>query len=78
MGAPEIRSFLGGRHTDDKGLYVSTGGFSKEARYEADRAAIPLVLLDLDDLVKEILRHYTNMDMDARRLIPLTNIYWPA
>jgi restriction system protein len=77
-GAPEIRSFLGGRHTDDKGSYVSTGGFSKEARYEADRAAIPLVLLDLDDLVKEILRHYTNMDMDARRLIPLTNIYWPA
>jgi len=76
--APDIRSFLGGRHKDDKGLYVSTGGFSKDARYEADRASIPLVLLDLDDLVKEILRHYKDMDMDARSLIPLTNIYWPA
>lgn len=78
MGAPEIRSFLGGRHTNDKGLYVSTGGFTKEARYEADRASIPLVLLDLDDLVKEILRHYGAMDMEARTLIPLVNIYWPA
>lgn len=29
MGSQEIRSFLGGRHKDDKGLYVSTGGFSK-------------------------------------------------
>jgi len=78
MGAQEVRSFLGGRHKDDKGLYVSTGGFSKDARYEAERASIPVVLLDLDDLVKEILRHYVNMDMEARTLIPLTNIYWPA
>ena len=78
MGAPEIRSFLGGRHSNDKGLYVSTGGFTKDARYEADRASIPLVLLDLDDLVKELLRHYGTMDMEARTLIPLVNIYWPA
>ncbi len=77
IGATVLRSFLGGRHSDDKGLYVSTGGFTKDARYEAERASIPLVLLDLDDLVKEILRHYHNMDMEARALIPLTNIYWP-
>lgn len=78
MGAPELRTFLGGRHTDDKGLYVSTGGFTKEARYEADRASIPLALLDLDSLVKEIIRHYGEMDVEAKSLIPLTNIYWPA
>ena len=35
MGAPEVRSFLGGRHQNDKGLYVSSGGFTKEAKYEA-------------------------------------------
>lgn len=78
MGSQAIRSFLGGRHKDDKGLYVSTGGFSKDARYEAERASIPVVLLDLDDLVKEILRHYAKMDMEARSLVPLTNIYWPV
>ncbi len=31
MGSQAIRSFLGGRHKDDRGLYVSTGGFSKDA-----------------------------------------------
>ena len=39
MGSQEIRSFLGGRHKDDRGLYVSTGGFTKDAQYEADRAS---------------------------------------
>ncbi len=38
MGSKEIRAFLGGRKQGDKCLYVSTGGFSKDAHYEADRA----------------------------------------
>ncbi len=78
MGAQDIRSFLGGRHKDDKGLYVSTGGFSKEARYEAERANIPLTLMDLDELVSAIIEHYEKMDMETRVLVPLTKIYWPA
>jgi restriction system protein len=78
VGADQIRSFLGGRHKDDKGLYVSTGGFSKEARYEADRAGIPITLLDIDALVKSILRNYDAMDMDTQKLLPLKKIYWPV
>ena len=78
MGTAEIRSYLGGRHKDDKGLYVSTGGFSKDARYEADRASIPLTLMDLDDLVEAILDHYEQLDPDAKQLIPLRKVYWPA
>lgn len=78
MGSHEVRSFLGGRHKDDKGLYVSTGGFSKEARYEAERANIPLTLMDLDDLVRAILEHYEAMDGDSRRLVSLRKLYWPA
>lgn len=78
IGAEQIRSFLGGRHKDDKGLYVSTGGFSKEARYEAERAGIPLMLLDIDALVKSILRNYESMDLDTQKLLPLKKIYWPT
>ena len=44
MGSEKIRSFTGGRHKDDRGLYVSTGGFSKDAKYEAERANIPIML----------------------------------
>ena len=78
VGSSEIRSFLGGRHKDDKGLYVSTGGFSKDAYYEADRAQIPLTLMKLDELVNTIVEHYEEMDIEGRALIPLINIYWPG
>ena len=78
MGSPEVRSFLGGRHKDDKGLYVSTGGFSKDAKYEADRAAIPLTLMDIDDIVDLIIENYETMDMEGRALLPLTKIFWPS
>lgn len=78
MGAKEIRSFLGGRHKDDRGLYVNTGGFSKDARYEADRASIPVTLWDLDDLVRYLVENYDQLDSDTKQLVPLKRVYWPA
>ena len=78
MGSQDIRSFIGGRHKDDKGLFVSTGGFTKDAFYEAERSQIPLTLMDLDELAKTIADHYEKMDPEARALIPLTRIYWPT
>jgi restriction system protein len=77
MGSQEIRSFLGGRHKDDKGLYVSTGGFSKDARYEAERASIPLSLMDIDELVAAIIENYEKLDNETRQLLPLRRLYWP-
>lgn len=78
MGAQEIRTFLGGRHKDDKGLYVSTGGFTKDARYEAERASIPTTLMDLDQLVDAVIEHYERLDSETRVLLPLARLYWPA
>nr|WP_262506362.1 restriction endonuclease [Rufibacter tibetensis] len=78
MGSQEIRSFLGGLRSGDKGLYVSTGGYSKDARYEAERANIPITLIDLEMLVRLIIQHYDNFDSDTRALIPLKKIYWPV
>lgn len=77
MGSQEIRSFLGGRHKDDKGLYVSTGGFTKEARYEAERASIPLSLMDIDELVEAVIGNYEALDNETRQLLPLRRLYWP-
>ena len=78
MGSNEIRSFVGGRHKDDKGLYVSTGGFTKEAQYEAERSSIPLTLMDMDDLALVVSEYYDRMDAETRALLPLVRIYWPA
>jgi restriction system protein len=78
MGSKEIRAFLGGRQKGDRCLYVSTGGFTKEARYEADRAETPLTLLTLASIRELLLDHYEKLDSDARTLIPLRRVYLPV
>jgi len=77
MGAKEIRSFLGGRKPGDRCLYVSTGGFSKDAHYEADRSNVPLTLLNLEALRKLLIDNYDRIDPDTRALVPLRKFYWP-
>ena len=78
MGSQDIKSFLGGLRSGDKALYVSTGGFSKDAKHEAIRAIIPITLLDLDDIVELLTQHYENCDVDTKTLIPLVKILWPV
>jgi restriction system protein len=78
MGAPEIRGFLGALRAPTRGLYVSTGGFTREAHYEAERAAVPVTLIDLDDFANLITDHYEDFNLDARALLPLVRVYWPV
>ena len=78
MGAPEVRSFSASLRNGDRGLYVSTGGFSKEAKYEAERATVPVTLIDLRDLAQLVTDNYDSFDPAGRALIPLIRIYRPA
>lgn len=78
MGSPAIRSFIGSLRAGDRGLYVSTGAFSKEAKYEAERATIPVTLIDLRDLAQLVTDNYDNFDPKGRALLPLVRIYRPA
>lgn len=78
MGSKEIKGFIGGLRSGSKGLYISTAGFSKEAKYEAERANLPVTLIDSDMLVMFIIQYYDNFDSETKSLIPLTKIYWPT
>lgn len=78
MGSPEVRGFLGGLRDRDRGLYVSTGGFTREAKYEAERSSVPATLVDLDELAELVVSHYEAFDMDGRALVPLVKVYWPV
>ncbi|ETT61684.1 restriction endonuclease [Paenibacillus sp. FSL R7-277] len=77
MGSSHIRSFTGGLRVGDRGIYVSTGGFTKDAKYEAERSNIPLSLIDLDLLAELVTQYYDQFDSETRTLIPLRKIYWP-
>ena len=77
MGSKEIRQFLGSRKESDKCLYVSTGGFTKDAHYEAERSNVPLTLVDIDKLASIIERYYDNFSAEGRTLLPLKKTYLP-
>ena len=78
IGSQGIRSLTGGRHPEDRCLFVSTGGFTREARYEADRSNVPVVLWTLDDLTKALMDHYESTDTRTKALVSLRNFYIPA
>ncbi len=77
MGAPQVRAMPVGTHPDDRGLFVSTGGFTREAQYEAERGRSLTTLMTLDDLARAIIDSYPAFDERGRALLPLTRIYWP-
>jgi len=56
---------------------VSTGSFTKEARYEAERATVPTTLLDSQDLRKLLVENYEKLDAETRALGPLKRLDWP-
>ncbi len=78
IGAKDVRAFLGGRSKGDKCLFVSTGGFTKDAHYEADRADVALTLVTLPKLRQLVVDFYDKLDAEARAMVPLRRIYWPV
>lgn len=78
MGAPEVRALPVGRQADDRGLFVSTGGFTREAYYEAEHGKAPITLMTLEDLTRAILDVYAEFDDAGRALLPLRRLYWPV
>jgi restriction system protein len=77
IGSDLVRSFIGGRRPGDRCLYVSTGGFSKDARYEAERASVPLTLITLPELRELLTEYYDRFSPSGAALIPLERVYWP-
>lgn len=78
IGAPEVRQLLGVLKSGDCGLYISTGGFSRDAYQEVEKSNVRLNLVDMESLVNIIVRYYDNFDQEAKAILPLRKIYWPV
>lgn len=78
MGAPAVRSFIGGLRAGRSRALRLHRGFTKEARLEAGHATVPVRLLDLDAFVRHYVEVYDKADDETRSILPLTRIWWPA
>ena len=74
-----LRSFMAVLGDDDVGLFVSTGGFTRDAQEEArTQEKRRVTLVDLERLVQMWIEHYNTLDDAARRRLPLQAIWFLA
>ena len=75
--ADELRSFFSHITEDDAGLFVSLGGFTRDAETEARKQERRrITLIDLDRLVELWIEFYGKLEPKARERMPLTPIYF--
>jgi restriction system protein len=74
-----LRTFMAVLGDDDVGIFVSVGGFTKDAAEEArTQEKRKITLVDLETLLDLWVEHYTRLSDDARRWLPLKPIYFLA
>lgn len=72
-----LRSFMALLGDGDVGLFVSIGGFTKDASEEArTQEKRRVTLIDLDALLDLWIKHYDKLSDEARRRLPLQPIYF--
>ncbi len=74
-----LRSFMSVLGSDDIGLFVSSGGFTSDAREEArTQERRKVTLLDLENLFDLWVEHYEKLSQEARQRFPLKPIHFLA
>lgn len=72
-----LRAFTSLIGNNDVGLFVSTGGFTKDAEeFARTQETRKITLIDLDKLVELWVQFYEKLEDSARRRLPLTPIYF--
>lgn len=78
VGNEDIGRFLGTLNEDEKGLYVSTGGYTKPAQREVRGRSQNVTLLDRDDFIDLLLEHYPKLEQEYKAMVPLKRVYVPT
>jgi restriction system protein len=74
-----LRAFMSVLGPDDLGLFVSVGGFTRDAMDEARmQERRKITLIDLEKFFDLWVEHYDKLSEDARRRFPLKPIYFLA
>lgn len=74
-----LRSFMAMLGTDDVGLFVALGGFTKDAQDEARlQPTRKVTLIDMERFYDLWVEHYSKLPDEDRRRLPLQPIYFLA
>lgn len=77
LSVEAVRSFIAVLGEADIGLFVSVGGFTKDAENEVrGQERRRIMLLDLKRLFDLWVEHYARIPDNARRLLPLRPVYY--
>jgi restriction system protein len=77
IGVDGLRSFMAVLGEDDVGLFVSIGGFTKDASDEArTQEKRKVTLIDLETFFDLWVEHYPRLSDEARRRFPLRPIHF--
>jgi restriction system protein len=71
----EIRGLNGVLGQSERGIFVSLGGFTKDALSEP--AAARIVLVDAERLQALLVAYYDRLDQDSKSLVPMRRLYFP-
>ncbi|UPV75315.1 restriction endonuclease [Halorussus limi] len=77
-GGPDMREFNGTLGSGEKGLYISTGGFTSDAEQAAENTSQRVTLLDRDDFIDLLLQHYEDLEPEYQSMVPLKRVYIPT
>jgi restriction system protein len=78
IGNKDIGRFLGTLNAGERGLYISTGGYTRPAQQEARAKGQNVTLLDRDDFIELLLEHYPDLDSEYKSMVPLKSVYVPT
>lgn len=77
-GGPEMREFVGTLGNGEKGLFVSTGGFTRDANQAAESTSARVALLNRDEFIDLFLQHYEDIEAEYQAKVPLKRVYVPT
>ena len=77
IGQPEVAQLIGNVENGEHGLFVTLGGYSRDAR-QYERTKPNLRLIDGEQLVELIFDNYPKFEPRYQALLPLKRIYVPS
>jgi len=78
VGSPEMQQFSGALGNGERGLFVSTGGYTSGAKDAARNAEQRVTLIDRDEFIDLLIQHYDGLESEYQATVPLKQVYIPS